>query len=285
MNLIFYASEKPREQELAAALIKGAKVHGWDAEQRELCASPMIERGTTAVCMVGVKSKRLFDIAKAARAVPVMFDKGYVRTRRADSRVWDFWRVAVGAHHPTDTTLMSKKMPGDRCEQLGLQTSPWRQRGYSIVIAGSSAKYHDFYGLPDPTTWAEGIVAELQRLTDRPIIYRPKPSWKEAVKIKGTQWSSGGESISGALQGAWALVTHGSNASFEAALMGVPSVILGDGVARPISSTSLEDVEEPRLGKREQWLNNLAYHQWTETELRSGEAFEHVGRWIGGQAQ
>lgn len=284
MNLIFYASEKPREQELAKAFLAGARVHGWTVEQRDLCADPQIEPGTTAVAMVGVKSKRLFAATKAAGAVPVMFDKGYVRARRADVRVWDYWRISVGAHHPT-RSLMATKMPRDRLDALGLRVLAWRTRGYAVVIAGSSAKYHDFYGLPDPETYYTGLVQQLREITDMPVIYRPKPSYREAQPISDARFSDRGENIIATLQGAWALVTHGSNACFEAALHGIPSIVLGDGVAKPISSTRLEDVIEPKLGKREQWLANLAYRQWTEAEMRSGEAFNYVGGWIEGAAQ
>lgn len=278
MRIRFFASDKPREQELARAFCDGIRLHKDRAEIQPLVASPDVT-GADAVCMVGVKSKRLFNACAAAGVVPIMLDKGYVRTRRADSRVWEYWRVATGGHHPT-AGLMSEKMPGDRFEALGLDVAPWRHRGLQIVIAGSSQKYHDFYDLPDPTAWAKAIVSELRELTDRPIIYRPKPSWKEAVPIRGTTFGNSNESIRDALANSWALVTHGSNACFEAALMGIPSIVLGDAVAAPISSRSLADIGEPLMAKREQWLHNLAYRQWTESEMRSGEAWGYLRKWI-----
>jgi hypothetical protein len=277
--MIFYASDKPREQELAAAFIAGIKVHGGEAEQRDLCASPSL-KGATSCAMVGVKSKRLFDLCKAKGVVPIMLDKGYVRTRRPDARVWEYWRVSVGAHHPTRTTLMRRKMPADRLEQIGLLTRPWRSRGYSIVIAGSSAKYHNFYGLAEPNEYYSNLVEQLRQVTDKQIIYRPKPSFKDALPISTTLFSSGDENIMGALEGAWALVTHGSNACFEAAVLGIPSIILGDGIMAPISSTSLDEIMTPKLGKREQLFQNLAYHQWTEPEMRSGEAWATIKGWV-----
>lgn len=277
--LIFYASDKPREQELAATFLAGARVHGQTTEQRALCASPDV-KGATAVAMVGVKSKRLFDQTVAAGAVPIMLDKGYVRTRRPDARVWEYWRVSVGAHHPTHTTLMRRKMPSDRIDQLGLQVRPWRSRGFTVLIAGSSAKYHTFYGLPDPDVYYRDLVERLRRLTDRQLIYRPKPSFKDAKRIKPAEFSTGDESIDQALEGAWALVTHGSNACYEAAALGIPSIVLGDGIAAPISSRSLDEIDNPLLGKREQWLSNLAYHQWSEPEMQSGEAWATIGGWV-----
>lgn len=279
MSLIFYASDKPRERDLARAFIAGARAHGWAAEYRALCAEPDV-RGATAVAMVGVKSKRLFDLTRAAGAVPIMLDKGYIRSRRPDARVWEYWRVSVGAHHPTGTTLMANKYPHDRIEALGIEPRPWRTRGYSIVIAGSSAKYHDFYGLAPPDQYYPRLAEALREFTDKQLIYRPKPSYREARPIKRALFSDGNETITQVLQGAFALVTHGSNACFEAAVLGIPSIVLGDGIAAPISSTHLIDVREPKLGKRDQWMANLAYHQWTEAEMTSGEAFEHIGGWV-----
>ena len=279
MKVVFFASDKPREQQLAEAFLSGARYYRHDAVQRALCAEPKVN-DADVVAMVGVKSRALFEKVQAAGAIPIMLDKGYVRTRRAGARIWEYWRVSVGAHHPTQTSLMSRKMPSDRFEALELEISPWRARGNQIVIAGSSAKYHAFYGLPDPNAYYLDLVAGLQARSNRPVIYRPKPSFKDARPIAGTEFSSGDENIVDALWGAHALVTHGSNACFEAALLGVPSIILGDAVAAPLSSRSIDDIEGPLRGKREQWFANLAYHQFTEDEFRDGLAWSHIGGWV-----
>jgi hypothetical protein len=140
MSLYFFASDKPREQDLAASFLAGARAHGVQCEQRELVASPDL-KGASAVAMVGVKSKRLFELTRAAGAVPIMLDKGYIRTRRSDSRVWEYWRVSVGSHHPTSTTLMSVKRPHDRLEGMGRAPSITLSTGWTSrtsIIAGSS---------------------------------------------------------------------------------------------------------------------------------------------------
>lgn len=271
-RLVFFASDKPREQELSRNFISGAKRHGWKCEVRPLSPEAPNLTGLDAIAMVGVKSKRLFDAAKRAGVIPIMLDKGYVRTRAEGSRVWEFWRVAVDGHHPT-RTLMLRKRSADRWNALHLQTQSWHRSGSHILIAGSSAKYHAFYDLPEPNAYYSQLVDDIRERTDRPIVYRPKPSYRDAVPIEGTRFSSDEETIADALWGAHCLVTHGSNACFEAALLGVPSIILGDGVAAPISSRDLDMVERAPCGKREQWLANLAYCQWTEQEMREGTAW------------
>jgi hypothetical protein len=284
VRLCFFASDKDREQELARAFIAGAQLHGVDCEIRPLGSQLPLD-GIDVAVMVGVKSRDLWRQAIAAGALPVMVDKGYSRHRRDDARVWEYWRVSFGAHHPTRTTLHTRNWPATRAESFGWQPKPWREDGHHIVIAGSSAKYHAFYGLPDPGDYTRALVRILQDRTDRPIIYRPKPSYREALPIAGADFSQGAESLADTLDGAWALVTHGSNACFEAALLGIPSIVLGDGVMAPISSRNICEISEPKCGKRERIIANLAWHQWTLEEFREGQMWSVAGGWLDGALQ
>lgn len=269
MKIRFFASEKTREQELAANFAKGASKFD-RCEIVPTCADPDLS-GIDVAIMIGVKSRKMWQACKAAGVVPVMFDKGYSRERREGARVWEYWRVSIGEHHPT--AFLDGKFPGDRLVKLDWDAKRWRHDGFQIVIAGSSAKYHDFYDLPDPTTWATDVVRQIRKLSDRPIIYRPKPSWDGAVPIPGTHFSGPNHSLDSALTNAWCVVTHGSNACFEAALAGIPSIVLGNAVARPISSTSIKDINNPIMGERGNWLKQLSFWQWTEREMARGEAW------------
>lgn len=275
MKVTFWHSDKPRERLLADAFRDGVKVHGDEIELRSL--QPQIEVADCDVAiMVGVKSRELFRAHWSAGSHTLMLDKGYVRAAIAGPvKTWEYWRTAIDAHHPT-AKLMHTLRPFDRLEQLYLPLKKWRTRGRHVVIAGSSAKYHEFYGLKEPTAYASKLVRTLQKFTTRELVYRPKPSWREAVPVEGTRYSQLPESIEQLLEHAHCLVTHGSNACFEAIVHGVPCVILGDAVAKPISTLEPSEIEAPRLvqtSERYQWLANLAYCQWTMREFASGEAW------------
>ncbi len=271
--IVFFASDKEREQVLARAFIEGVFRKG---DEGMIIARGAFN-GSAAKCdavgFFGVKSLRMFDAHRAAGVHTLMFDKGYVRRARRGGLGTEYTRVAVDGHHPD---LSRKWYPPDRLERLGLTPARWRKAGRHIVIVGSSAKYHKFYGLPDPTDYAQALVRDIRRHTDRPIVYRPKPSWREAQPVDGAGYSQAGEPLARVLSDAWAVVTHGSNACFEAILSGIPCIVLGQAIARPISSTALCDIEAPRLASdqdRRQWLANLAYHQWTFPEFKSGRAW------------
>ena len=146
------------------------------------------------------------------------------------------------------------------------------------MYLGSSAKYHAIAGLGDPNDTAALIVSELRKLTDRPIYYRPKPSYDGARPVEGAYFDQPQHvPIDKMLKNAWCAVTHGSNACFEAVLNGIPCIVLHDAVARPISSRKLKDVNSPYLASDEevqQWLNNLAWCMFTEEEMLRGLAWE-----------
>lgn len=230
------------------------------------------------VAMVGVKSNERFHAHRRAGRRVIMLDKGYARHHRPGGRVWEYWRVAIDAHQPT-ARMAVLNCPHDRREEMGWEPVPWRLDGPKVIIAGSSGKYHAFHDLAAPTKFYRGVVTGLRKRTDRAIVYRPKPSWQDAQPLKRAIYSRPPESLGFLLDSAWALVTHGSNACFDAIMTGVPCVILGDAVAKPISSTSLDDIENPRLASEKVvrwWLANLAYWQWTESEMASGEAWDFL---------
>lgn len=282
MKIAFHHSDKPREIQLARHFADGARAYGHEVELRALGLEQTIGECDLAI-MVGVKSRDLWNASRAAGAQTLMLDKGYSRHRAGPT--WEYWRVSLNAHNPTQTTLMLRDMPSDRFEAMDWMVRPWRERDKrsAIVIAGSSAKYHEFYDLPDPTEYWNDMVRRIKALTKRPIIYRPKPSWRDALPIGGTVYSTRPDHLSTALEGAHCLITHGSNACFDAVAMGIPAIVLGDGVAAPISLTSLGLLHKPLCVENEtrlQWLANLAYHQWTESEFASGEAWQTIGGWM-----
>lgn len=259
--------------------MRGVIAHGDEGVIRRLTGEPQVAEDCEVAVMVGVKSRELFWENWDAGVHTVMLDKGYCRHRiTGPVRQWEYWRMSVDAHHPTHS-LMKIERPSDRWDALDLEIKPWRRRGKQILFAGSSAKYHEFYALPEPTEYAQRVFRKLRKYTERTIIYRPKPSWKDAVPISGTLYSKSPETLEMALAGAHCMITHGSNACFEAMLTGIPTLVLGDAVARPVSTTDITEVEDPKMipdDERKQWLSNLAYCQFTAHEMESGLAWSIV---------
>lgn len=209
------------------------------------------------------------------RAQYVYIDKSYTRN---NNRI----RVALNCHNPWADAHM-KTWPHDRRLGLGWHPAEWCDRpGGVILIAGSSEKFHVQHGLPHPTLYASRLIEEIRQHSSRTIVYRPKPSWRDAVPIDGALFSGDRrKTLASDLKRAHCMVTYGSNASFEALLAGVPQIVLGTAVARLVSCTQIDRVERPfraPVSDVLNLLNGLAYHDWALTEVADGRAWSHIRR-------
>lgn len=290
MKVIFLHGDGAREKAIATSFIAGVQKLGVDADVRPVHeqvddASVVCLCGVDAVAL-GMPAAELFAKFAARSQQAIYFDKGYVRhtTSIGGRAINKFWRVSVNSNQPT-AYLGAMSSQGDRWKALRLPVRPWRRKGNRILFTGGSDNYHRFGALSDPTKYAHDVIAEIRKRSPRPIIYRPKPSWKAAVPIDGTEFSRKPRTIEQELRRSRVMVTHGSNGVFEAVLAGVPSIVLGDGVGSLISSTSLDDLEQPKLAterEKMQWLHNLSYCQFTLPEMAMGLAWREVSKHLHG---
>lgn len=292
MKIVFYAADKPREHMLALALEQGAKKHGDTLEMRRTADYGETDDGddrkypgpspdTDVACTFGVKGRSLQVIRdhRQMKLPTLYFDKGYTRDKGECGHTLHS-RISINSSEPT-AYMMREAMPLDRWKKLGLKLHrrDVNANGGHVLLCGSSAKYHEFHKLTEPNEWADSLVRLMRRYTTRQIIYRPKPSWKDAKPVPDASFSHGMSTIAEALRGCWCVVTHGSAAAFDAVLAGVPAFVLGKGIASPVARDNIERLDDPfwpRDEDRQKWANAMAYCQWTADELRDGSAWEHL---------
>lgn len=273
MKVRLYSAFKEKEHRIIEAFAEGVRSVLTDTAEIVGTRLSPLDYDCDVAVVFGVKGKALFEAHRAAGQAVIMLDKAMIPGNR-----WEHVRVSVNAHQPT-AYLMDVKRKSDRLSRLGVSLKPWRSDG-DIVFAGSSEKYHRFHNLPHPTQYAATICGMIRFKDEKSkIIYRPKPTWRDAERVPNADYSGRNEDLAALLLKTRVLVTHGSGASVNAVIAGVPCVIFGEGVAAPISSRHIDDVIAPLKvsdDDRMQWLANLAYCQWTRDELRSGMAWHHT---------
>lgn len=171
----------------------------------------------------------------------------------------------------------NRRMPADRWKQLDVEVAPWRKTGEHIVLCGqvpwdASVQHTDHIG------WCRETAMQLRSLTSRPVIFRPHPMHNQVVPMDdtGVQISTSADLIDD-LKNAWAVVTFNSNAGVEATIAGVPAFAFDPGaMGYSIMNQSLDAIEAPKMPKRRQWLNNLAYTQWNLDEIAAGLTWNHL---------
>ncbi len=291
MKIVFYASDKPREIMLAKALEIGVLGAGDEFEMRRTAEYGETDGGddlkfpgpspdTDVAVAFGVKgkSRQIINDHLSVGKSTLFFDKGYSRQGDGSGHT-EYSRISVNGSNPLAYMSLAPR-PDDRFNRLNVDVYKRRSvRTGNVLICGSSAKYSAFHQIDEPTVYAERIIRRLKKITDRHLIYRPKPSWKDATPIPGTSFSNGSSSIVEALKSCFVLVTHGSAAALDALVNGVPAIVLGGSIAKPVAETDLEKVGDPYWPddkRRYQWLFDMAYCQWTTEELRNGRAWAEL---------
>jgi hypothetical protein len=274
MKIRFYASGKAYDHSIANAIMQGLEVCG-EKDVRTV-GNDTYDPDVDIAIIVGVKNSHIMDRHSSEGKQVVYIDKPYDRSQIS-------YRVSFNGHQPTNylmkTDRDSKRLQMFKWLPDGFTGWQYRSSVAEILLAGSSAKYHQMKELTHPTEYATGLVEEIKSLgCTRGIVYRPKPSWRDATDIAKTRRSTE-KRIANELDNSFVLVTYGSNACFDALICGVPSIVLGDGVTRDISSCSIRDIDRPYKASTSevlQLLCNLAYCQWTYDELQNGKFWRFV---------
>ena len=184
----------------------------------------------------------------------IYWDRGYAR------RVFATWlpRGDNGGYyrwHLNSYQMQNiiKDAPADRWSSLATEVTPWQRnpKGHILIACPTPTyeKFHDIEG------WTEKTLRRLARITDRQVVTRDKESKR---------------SLQSDLDGAFIMVSHGSNAAVEGVISGCPVVVDSSSAAALVGITDLEQVEHPVYPDRQPWLNSLAYNQFNEQELVDG---------------
>lgn len=220
---------------------------------------------------IGGDTQTIFREALARGMRYVLLDKGYTRSGHM--------RVSVDSFQPT-AYMGRYASRGDRWKQLedaGYEAHKYVERGRYILLDGASNKYCLWNDLGSWQEWGQAQVSRIAQYTDRPILYRPRPSHNEAPIVEGAVLTEG--ALADDLNRSRVVVSHGGNIGFDSLLHGVGHFAIGNSVARPVSETDWAMIDQPlwpRDRKRREWLNSVAYCQWTADEVASGLGWRHI---------
>ncbi len=256
----------PRSGVIAKALAEGARRLDWDVVVTDAWAQ---DPGADLVAGYGWCNHRLFDRYRAAGKQFIYVDLGYWQRKSFMGDFNGYHKVVVDGRHATG--YFQRNRPHDRLDGAP-EIKPWRRDGTEIVLAGLSPKAAAASGLAS-LAWEKKMIEEIQAVTDRPIVYRPKPSWADAQPIEGVGFAGRDRKIETVLESAWALVTLHSNAALDAIAAGVP-IFAEAGLASAVSMRSIADIEaQTEEFDRHQLLADVGYCHWRTEEIANGALF------------
>jgi hypothetical protein len=201
------------------------------------------------------------DAGKAA----VYLDLGYWRRD-------EYFKVSVNDRHPT-AYFQIVQHNSERRSRFVDRIAPYRVREH-ILLAGMPVKAAWAEKLEPTGSWELAAVAELRKHTDKPIIYRPKPTWRGPA-IPGTIYTTFPD-LAVELAKSYCVVTHHSNVAVDGLQEGL-AVFATKGVASVMGTSDLSKINDPLYpDEREQFFNDVSYCQWSVAEMKNGTAWCHL---------
>jgi len=149
-------------------------------------------------------------------------------------------------------------------------------------------------GNTDVQDWAIQTIDTLRQHTDRPFIIRAHPGDKAAreyldphnpkckIKFSKRVRLSTEANLVDDLKGCWAAVNYNSSPVVGAAMEGYPIFVMDTAKSQcaEIANTDLSQIENPQLPDRQRWVERLSMFHWNFDELKSGECWRHMRKYL-----
>ena len=172
---------------------------------------------------------------------------------------------------------------------LKITLKPERENGHHILVCCQRNGGWSMGDL-DVVDWVKKTVKRLRKFSDRPIVVRAHPGDKKAqqylrfkFKQQGVRLSTNPHILQDFVN-CWAVVTYNSSPGVAAAIEGIPVFVTDPNPqvsqAFDVAETELRRIDRPKLKDRQKWIEKISMCHWNFEELRSGEAWKHIRRYV-----
>lgn len=274
-----YLSGNPVHDRVLRAFAEGCKgelVEGWNYEPSDVAVIFGVYKSKVKISW---PRGEIFRRQRENKKDVIVLETGYIN--RGDGENHHYAAGFNGLNGRAD--FRNKDMPDHRAMKLrrdfGMRCLAWRESGKHILLCGQvpwdASVDHIHYEM-----WLYDIARQLQGYTKRPIRFRPHP----LANIPSPKGCKPTEHVSifDDFEDCWAVVTFNSNSGVEALMHGIPVVALDAGAMYYHLAehwvSKVDSPYTPNNEERAQWLNNLAFCQWTLDEMSNGEAWQHLSR-------
>lgn len=179
-----------------------------------------------------------------------------------------------------------EKMKAD----LGIDLKPWRSNGKYILVCCQRDGGWSMGGL-QVVPWLVQTITQIRRYSSLPIKVRFHPGDKRSkdhlrrmirMRMPDVSYSNSKTTINEDFHKAAAVVTYNSSPGVAAAIEGIPVIVLDPirSQAASVSHHNIADLQNLREFDRTEWIQRIAQMHWTLEELRTGETWQHMKKWV-----
>jgi hypothetical protein len=221
------------------------------------------------------QNKLIWNRARAANKPIIVLEVGHIQRGIT-------WKVGLNGIN-RDAFFGPRGNNNHRASVLALELKEWQNNTNGpIIICTQHSKSQQWANMPTVRDWAIQTVDEIRRHTDRHIVIRSHPrcplpmielefkhvkniSRDLPIKINGTY-----DDYNFKYDHAWAVVNWSSNPAVEAVRNGIPVFVGPSSLAWDVGNRSLDTINSPSKPDRQQWLNDLAWTEFTVQEIAQG---------------
>ncbi len=192
------------------------------------------------------------------------------------------WKLGInGINRDADFGLSLGVNP-DRVKKLGIEISPWQKTDKPyILVCGQHGHSLQWKHMPDMETYYQNTVTEIRKYSDKPIVLRSHPRFRERVHFpiedekwfldnncewniaKHVQKTYDSFDLEDQLKETYFTVSFSSNAGISSIIQGIPTVASKHSLAYDMSS-SFNELNYP---DRDNWLINMANIEYFPNEI------------------
>jgi hypothetical protein len=264
LDVVIYYRQPQTPSAHVRMFAEGLARHSIRAEIR----SPQLYRRSDLAVFWAHKQQHIIQQQRDAGLDYLVMERGYFGDRFA---MTSLGFNGLNGH----AEFHNQNSPGDRWQRYGVPVSAWKQEGDGevIVVMGQVPTDASLKNCPNYRAWIHDAARKAEAVYGRRVYFRPHPH-PSASTFRPNLPLIGG-TLESALERACAALVWNSNSGVDTVLAGVP-LICGDrgSMAWPMATQVIGD---PLIRPdRYQWLNDLAYTQWSDSEIMMGDAWNHL---------
>lgn len=185
------------------------------------------------------------------------------------------WKIALNHVNQLGYYGHTENLDQDRPAQLGVKLSSNSSTNPAILIAAQHKRSLQLVD-QNPEQWIVQQVEAIRKVSDRPVVVRPHPRSPLDLSLLGnTITVEQPQKIANTYDSFdinfdyHAVVNYCSSPGIQAAIAGTRPVVAACSLAFPVS-VAVEDIEQPYMLDREQWLIEICHTEYTVEEIKQG---------------
>jgi len=174
-----------------------------------------------------------------------------------------------------------------RVNALGLRLQPYQtNHDKPILIACQHKMSGQWPSLEYANSWLYDTINELRKYTDKQIIVRPHPrstinrffthhQYKNIISQRPIKRPGTYDDYNLIYKNLYTVVNYSSNPGVQSIINGIPCITSDKSLAFPVSN-KINEINALKQYDRQKWLNDIAYTEWTESEIATGEPIKRL---------